>query len=355
MFVAWRDMIFAKGRFALITSVVVLITLLVGFLAGLTGGLANQNISAIQALNTDKIALANAPGNDSQQDPTFSDSQITAAQTKAWAQADGVSSATPIGITQTRGEAEGYSSSLAVFGGTSDSPSSDRHVVLSESVADDLHVGDGDTVTIAGQDFTVQKVIGQRSYAHTAVVYTTLSDWQGLQQRMGNPQSYATAIAIDGAPTDVSAIDQTEGTVTAGTLSALLSISSFRSEVSSLLTMVGMLFAISGLVIGAFFTVWTIQRKADIAVLKALGASNGRLRLDALGQALVILVVGVGVGIALTAGLGALAGSALPFVITWYTTVLPAVIMIALGMAGAAFALRSITTADPLTALGSAR
>jgi hypothetical protein len=36
----------------------------------------------------------------------------------------------------------------------------------------------------------------------------------------------------------------------------------------------GFLFAISALVIGAFFTVWTIQRGGDVAVLKALGAST---------------------------------------------------------------------------------
>lgn len=355
MFVAWRDMMFAKGRFALITTVVVLITLLVGFLAGLTGGLANQNISAIQGLHADKITLAHAPDSDSEQDPTFSDSHITQEQAQAWSDADGVQNATAIGISQTRAEADGRTGSIAVFGGTDDSPTDSGTVVVSEAVAEDLHVSSGDTLSIAGEDFTVADVTGERSYAHTAVVYSTLSDWQNLQQRMGNPEAYATAIAIQGDPADASAVDDAQATVTAGSLSALMSITSFRSEVSSLLTMVGMLFAISGLVIGAFFTVWTIQRKADIAVLKALGASNARLRLDALGQALVILVLGVSLGIALTAGLGTVAGAALPFVITWYTTALPAAIMILLGLAGAAFALRSITTADPLTALGSAR
>lgn len=46
MFVAWRDLRFARGRFVLIGSVVALITLLVGFLDGLTGGLAAQNVPA---------------------------------------------------------------------------------------------------------------------------------------------------------------------------------------------------------------------------------------------------------------------------------------------------------------------
>ncbi len=46
----------------------------------------------------------------------------------------------------------------------------------------------------------------------------------------------------------------------------------------------GFLFAISALVIGTFFTVWTIQRNGDVAVLKAPGASTPNLLKDALGQ-----------------------------------------------------------------------
>ena len=50
MFVALRDLRFARGRFVLIGSVVALITVLVGFLSGLTGGLATQNISAVLSI-----------------------------------------------------------------------------------------------------------------------------------------------------------------------------------------------------------------------------------------------------------------------------------------------------------------
>ncbi|SDO96445.1 hypothetical protein SAMN04487848_2738 [Microbacterium sp. ru370.1] len=50
--------------------------------------------------------------------------------------------------------------------------------------------------------------------------------------------------------------------------------------------------------------------RRDVAILKALGASTPALVRDAVGQALVVLLVGVGIG--LTAILGALADGALP-------------------------------------------
>jgi putative ABC transport system permease protein len=117
----------------------------------------------------------------------------------------------------------------------------------------------------------------------------------------------------------------------------------------------GFLFVISALVIGAFFTVWTIQRSGDLAVLKALGATNGYLMRDAIGQAAVLLTAGTAIGAAIAAGLGAVASAAVPFVVDASTVVLPAVVMIVLGVLGAVLAIRRITSIDPLTALGSAR
>ncbi|HJA37529.1 MAG TPA: ABC transporter permease [Candidatus Brevibacterium intestinigallinarum] len=358
MFLARRDMVFARGRFTLITAVVLLITLLIGLLSGLTGGLAQQNISAIQSLERDRIVLA---------DETYDESQLTQDQVDAWKDAEAVAAVRTIGILRfqidpaddgtTGSDAAGLSA--AIMGGTEDSPQRDGQVRLSASAAEDLDVTAGDTVTVLGMDLTVDVLDEDRWYAHTPVAYVTGSDWQEMETRLGRDDSVATALAIDLTDSaDQAELDelatQTSTTVN-GTIDSLMAISSFRSEIGSLLLMVGMLFGISALVVGAFFTVWTMQRTGDVAVLKALGASTRSLLTDALGQSLTVLVIGVGGGILLTTGLGLSIAGVLPFVVSWYTTALPAALLIILGLAGAAFALRSVTKADALTALGSAR
>lgn len=354
MFVALRDLRFARGRFALIGAVVALITVLVGFLSGLTGGLATQNISAILALPADRIVLSAPSGGASS--PSYADSAITAQEAEAWASARGVTAVEPIGISQSRAEAGATRAAVALFGASAavqgaDVPPRDGSVVLSRTAAADLSVSAGDTVTIAGADYAVASVRGDAWYSHTPVVHMTLDDWRRSAAVPGSPDAFATVLAVTGSPDGA----DVAGTVSESVVGSLTALPSFRSEIGSLLLMVVLLFGISGLVIGAFFTVWTIQRKGDIAVLKALGASTRSLVTDALGQAFVVLVAGIGLGTAAVAGLGMLAGGALPFLLSPLTTALPAAIMVALGLAGAAVALRSITSTDPLTALGSTR
>ncbi|MCT9820525.1 ABC transporter permease [Microbacterium sp. W1N] len=355
MFVAVRDLRFARGRFILIGSVVALITVLVGFLSGLTGGLATQNVSGVLALPGDRLVFS---------EPTtgtgvsFADSALTPAQESAWQDASGVTAVQPIGISQTRAEAGDTRIAIAIFGmqpgADADAPVADGSLTLSTPAASDLGVGLGDTVRIAGTDYTVAGIAGDDWYSHTPVVRMTLADWQSYSAATGSPDAFATVLAVSGAP-DWAGADDAAQTVSQTPLGSLTALSAFRSEIGSLLLMVALLFGISGLVIGAFFTVWTMQRKGDVAVLKALGASTRSLVRDALGQALIVLAAGIGAGLVVVVVLGALAGSALPFLLSPLTTLLPGAIMVALGLAGAAFALRSVTSADPLTALGSNR
>ena len=95
MFVAWRDLRFARGRFALIGGVVVLITMLVGLLSGLTAGLGRESTSAITGLSADRLVL-------SERAESFADSSITARSWEQWVTEPGVLDAEPIGISPGR-------------------------------------------------------------------------------------------------------------------------------------------------------------------------------------------------------------------------------------------------------------
>ncbi|MFE0809619.1 ABC transporter permease [Streptomyces sp. NPDC058794] len=362
MFVALRDLTFAKGRFALMGGVVVLITLLVGLLSGLTAGLARENISAVTSLSADRIAFAAPSGG---QDLSYADSTVTEDQWRRWERAPGVRSAEPLGITTTRATAGDRGTGVSVFGvepGSRLAPGGDRvddrTVLMPDSVADGLGVREGGTVALAGRRLAVAVTGHDVSFSHTPVVWTSLTTWQSVAPPTGGTDGpSATVIALDTAPgADLAATDRAAGTDTVSKDESLSAIGSYTSENGSLQLMRGFLFAISALVTGAFFTVWTIQRGGDIAVLKALGATTAALLRDALGQAVVLLAGGTLVGTAAAVAIGAaVSGSAVPFVLTPATVLVPAAVMILLGGLGAGLAVRRITSVDPLTALGNAR
>ncbi|MBM7173067.1 ABC transporter permease [Streptomyces sp. G44] len=361
MFVAWRDLRFAKGRFALMGAVVVLITLLVGLLSGLTEGLARENTSAITGLPADHLAFAAPPDGRS---VSFTGSVVPRRAWEEWAARPGVTSARPIGISTldaTSGERSGAVSAFGVEPDSGIAPDgvAPGRAVLSEKAADELGAGVGDRVRLGstGVEERVARIASDASYSHTPVVWISLGDWQRLGHRGTSVDEQATVIALrTGGGVDLAAGDEAAGTETKSLDGALTAIGSYQAENGSLQLMRGFLFVISALVIGAFFTVWTIQRGADIAVLKALGASTALLLRDALGQAVAMLVAGtaVGTGIAVAVGAG-ISGGDVPFVLRPSTVLWPAAVMVALGVVGAGLSVRRITSVDPLVALGSAR
>ncbi|MEU1819137.1 FtsX-like permease family protein [Streptomyces roseifaciens] len=354
MFVALRDIRFARGRFALMGAVVTLITTLVVFLYGLTDGLAREASSAVAGLPAGRIVFAAPAG--AAPEVSFSNSSVDAGQLRAWREAPGVASAEPFGVAMTRLTAGGKASSVSVFGTpdrlrpplVSGSAPDGRGVAVSERLARETGVRTGDRVTLGTEELTVSGITADRSHGHAPSVWTTLPAWHRVTH-----QAQPTALAVDGGGRPDGPAARTTKAVGVG--AALDGIDGYAAEHGTLRMIQGFLFVVSALVVGAFFTVWTVQRRPDVAVLKAVGASSAYLVRDALGQAAVVLAAGAALGAAAGAAGGALASSSVPFELGAATVAVPVAAMVLLGLAGSALAVRRITSVDPLTALGASR
>ena len=118
--------------------------------------------------------------------------------------------------------------------------------------------------------------------------------------------------------------------------------------------MITLLYVISALVLGAFFTVWTMQRLRGVSISSALGASRKVLVADSLSQAALVLLVGITSGVLITWVAGSFAGSAMPIVLDASTLLRPAAILAAAGILGAAVSIKPVLSVSPRTALQSA-
>ena len=392
MFLALRDIVSARGRFSLISFVVGLITVLLVMLTGLTGGLAKHNTSALQALAPERYVFTS-------EEPSFQRSQVTTSDVKEWQElVDDGSQVIPLGTAQTRLEA-GSAMGVAVLGlpagtkvpapvvsgagaagteiagatGTgaateaeADSAASQEQqdailgedgIVVSQEIVAEAGVQPGETVEIGGVEQPVSAVVADEHYSHQPVVWASTQVWQQISRAQDDV--VGTVLAVDTRDRHAGALCDEEwqdaenqtGDSVATVEESFSGLAAYQSEQASLQLIQVLLYASSALATVAFLSVWTIQRSRDLSVLRALGASPGYVWKDALGQAAVVVGIGVVLGAGVGWAAGVWAGGSVPFDLQWTTIVVPAAGIWVLGMCGALVATRRVKKIDPASAL----
>lgn len=392
MFLALRDIVSARGRFSLISFVVGLITVLLVMLTGLTGGLAKHNTSALEALAPERYVFTS-------DGPSFQESQVTTSDVQEWQElVDDGSQVIPLGTAQTRLEA-GSAMGVAVLGlpagtkvpapvvsgagaagtemagataagaaaeagadsaepqETQEAVLGEDGIVVSQEIVAEAGVQPGETVELGGVEQPVSAVVADEHYSHQPVVWASTQVWQQISR--AHDDVVGTVLAVDTRTRHAGSLRDEEwqdaenqtGDSVATVEDSFSGLAAYRSEQASLQLIQVLLYAISALVTVAFLSVWTIQRSRDLSVLRALGASPGYVWKDALGQAAVVVGIGVVLGAGVGWAAGVWAGGSVPFDLRWTTIVVPAAGIWVLGMCGALVATRRVKKIDPASAL----
>lgn len=376
MFLALRELTFQRGRFVIMGAVIALIAILTVLLSGLSIGLRQDGVSGLQRMDVTSFAFQK----DVAEGSAFSRSVVDLGAVDIWKDQPGVADAAPFGNTLINGRTNnGVQIDLALFGiepgsflepdVTQGAPlAGEGEIVISETAAEEgIDVGDVIIVEPGGMELTVVGILdGQYTFGHVDVGYLPLKTWQEVTAgaRPGDtvPQHVyqeITAVAVkaesDSGP-DIAAADAAAGTTTISREDSFDASPGYTAETSTLELIQVFLYGISALVVGAFFTVLTIQRQPEIAVMRAMGASTSYLLRDGLLQSLMLLVVsaGIGVVVGLAAGIG-IASSPMPFAIEYRQVAIAMALLLMLGLVGAGVAIVRITRVDPLTALGGSR
>jgi putative ABC transport system permease protein len=164
MFLALRELRFARSRFALMGAVVALIAVLMVLLSGLSSGLVNDGVSGLRRMPVTAFGFADG----TRVDGAFSRSVVDARQVEAWRGQPGVEAAEPFGnVLVNAHSGTGTPIDLALFGvrpGSFLDPtpasgsrlgSADGLVVSSTLLDAGLHLGDTVTIDRLGVKLTV--------------------------------------------------------------------------------------------------------------------------------------------------------------------------------------------------------
>ncbi len=374
----WRT----RGRFILFSMVIALITMLVLFVAALAEGLGSGNREYIQKLNADLIVYQ------SKTDLSAGASRIGTSKLNEIRRVDGVSAVGPIGVasvTLTRnGEKVLNVALVGVEPGMPGEPPAlqgqglgsrrAREAVLDRNVALRAKVGVGDVITIksiqgTNEEYYDLKVVGisdGRQYSLQPSVIVPFRTWDELRPQpakggsgnaelvanivgvqLANPQDWeAMAQRIQNEVSDVQVVDR---------VTAYQATPGYSAQQSTLDTQRYFALLIGILVIGGFFQILTLQKVAQIGMLKAIGASNRVVGTAAIIQIIAVTVMGVALGAAFSLALSLGFPPTVPIIFSPAAVSAAVLSLLLIGPIGGLVSVRYSLKVEPLTALGLAQ
>ena len=288
-----RELRVSRGKTALIITTVLLITAMVTLLSSLSAGLSYQSASALEhKVGSDRqLVLNDAGGTVNLSTGSLTDAQVSEVESRG-----------------------------------------------------------GEVVTMArskdeeGQAFIAMSYKGDKPSEDLYLEHQPIH-WMSTSEVKNLPGASAFGVVAEDA-------EPIDGAVMLQGKDALEASASYKGEQSSLNLMIVLLYVISALVLGAFFTVWTMQRLRGVAITVALGGTRSSILSDAVGQALVVLFVGIAAGTLLTVGVGGFM-EGIPMDVTANTTLVPAAILLAAGLLGAGLSIIPVMKVDPRKAMNS--
>ncbi|MFC9707308.1 ABC transporter permease [Paenibacillus sp. NPDC056933] len=370
MYLAIREMRFAKGRYALIATIMVLVSFLVLFVTGLAQGLAYDNAASIKNMAATHFVL------EQDSNHRFTRSQVNQDQLEQTRSVVGQENAEPLGVKMTTVSPAGDTKKLDVTlfmvnpegwlapTATEGSPITDLkngQVVVDHKLSEDgVKIGTVLVDKASGREWTVAGFVENESFSHSPVVFLNEQEWGAIQEgsrtSQGKIDSNApvySAIAVKDAGGKVdslsTALPNTEVITKSDAVSA---IPGYKEEQGSLLMMIAFLFVISAFVLAVFFYVITIQKTSQFGILKAIGTRNSYLAGSVSLQVLLLSVGSLVISVLLVQLFESILPASMPFQLGLSTLTLTCVLFVIMSMAGSLFSVWKVTKIDALDAIG---
>ncbi|MEY8444656.1 ABC transporter permease [Enterococcus ratti] len=356
MFLAIKEIKYAKLRYGLIIGIMFLIAYVVFMLSGLASGLAEEFKKAINDWHAQEIILSEDANK------VFAASQLTIGDLEQ-IQAN---EKAPIGLFS--GAIKGKDKENVTVFGTKDHAfllpklskgrcfNKENEIIISQNLAkNNYKIGDRIKIGSDTQELVIVGIFPETYYTVTPVIYTNLKTWTRLKYG-SQPFSSQKKRPISAIVTKNSAtLTQTGASKTLQKLSIpefIESIPGYSAQNMTLNAMVYFLFLVVAAVVGIFMYVITLQKTAIFGVMKAQGIRNSFIARSLVAQSFIIGMIGAILAIFAAYLTSLILPSAMPFTIFWTQWLLYSGILIIVAVLGGVFSIRTIAKVDPITAIG---
>jgi putative ABC transport system permease protein len=366
MKLAWRELIRRPGRFVTAGAALTLIVLLLLVLGGILDALVGSSTGLLKAQSAPLIVYsADSKG-------SIDRSRIDAAQHEAIAAVPGVHEATGLGIALLAGHVPGRTelANVAVFGYEAANLKVPAPPAAGQGYADTSLRKDGveigQTLEL-GTARTPVRVVGWVSgtdYNLQGGLWVAPATWRkalnaNIPDAAVAPGTFQAILVTPEEGTQVSAladaIDAAVPTVSALTIpEAIAGVPGVTQQNSVFTSIIGVTFAVAGIVVALFFALLTIERIGLLGVLKAIGASSRTLAAGLTLQAILIASGALALGSALALLLARVIPDTVPLTLSPGRFAFTAAGLIVAALIGSAISFRRIVRIDPASAVGGA-
>jgi len=382
VFLAFREIWHSKGRFLLISLIVALITTLVIFIAALAEGLGSGNREYLEKLNGELIVYQENV------DLSIAASRIGRSRLSEIKRVEGVDQVGQIGTASATlafdderdpldvsliGVEPGLPGEPPALEGRSLGRSRSNEAIIDANVAERVGLGVGDTLTIKSiqgteeelYDLEVVGVSDGRQFFLQPSVFVPYLTWEKIRPQgtdsnnRGEIVSNIVAVSLEDSQDWSVVADRLEEEVgdiqVVDRETAYEATPGYSAQQSTLDTQRYFTLFIGILVIGGFFQIQTLQKVAQIGMLKAIGASTMVIALAAIVQIVAINAAGVALGALGSLLLSLTFPPAVPIIFTGEAVASAVIALLLIGPLGGLISVWALLRVEPLTALGLAQ
>lgn len=368
-----------RGRYLLFSLVIALITTLVLFIAALAGGLANANKQFIEKLDADILVFQENT------DLQATASRLDEAKLREIRRITGVADAGPLAFSTGTivfpdgrepidisliGVEPGRPGDPELLSGEGLQSKRKDAVIINRSTAEQAGLGPGDPITLktiqgTDEEFHDLNIVGitdNRQYFFQPSLIVTTKTWEEVRPKAaverGSSSTVYNTIAVrlsNPAEQELALVRLPQivsGIQVADKPTAIQAIPGYSAQQSTLNTQQGFTLLIGLLVVGGFFQIQTMQKVAQIGMLKAIGNNNRTIALSALIQIFLITVIGVAIGSLGTFLLALGLPGNIPIIFTGASIAVAIGALLLIGPIGGLVSIRLALKIDPLTAIG---
>lgn len=368
----WRN----RGRFFLFSLVIALITILVLFIAALGDGLGSGNREYIEKLNGELIVYkANV-------DLSIGASRLDRAQLRAVLRVPGVKDAGQVSFSSVvLVQGDGKKFNVALIGVEPGKPGEppvivgrgleargseaiiDRNVALRTGyrVGDSLRIKSIQGTSEEFYDLQIVGITDGRQYSLQPSIIVSHQTFDRVRPGVpvANPTDLVSNVIVvqldepaKWREMATTLANQVEGIQAVDRVTAYQNTPGYSAQQSTLETQRFFSLLIGVLVIGGFFQIQTLQKVPQIGMLKAIGASNFLVAIAALTQIVLVTILGVSIGAAVTVLLALTFPVTIPLVFSPMAIVIGIASLMLIGPIGGMVSVRYALRVEPLTALG---